>query len=77
MAISPAELFRDALTLPPEVRAALADSLLESLDAEIDPDAEDAWRTEIRRRLTDIDSGVVRMIPWDEARQVLQARLGR
>ncbi len=65
------------MTLPPEVRAALADSLLESLDAEIDPDAEDAWRTEIRRRLTDIDSGVVRMIPWDEARQVLQARLGR
>ena len=77
MTTSPAELFRDALSLPAEARAALADSLLESLDAETDDDVEDAWRIEINRRLVDMDTGAVRMIPWPEARQSLLSRLGR
>jgi hypothetical protein len=34
-----AELLRDALSLPAEARAALADSLLESLDVEVDDNA--------------------------------------
>jgi hypothetical protein len=39
-----AELLRDALSLPPEARAALVDSLLESLDVEVDDDAEARWQ---------------------------------
>jgi hypothetical protein len=58
-----AELLRDALTLPPEVRAALADSLLESLDDDVGDDAEEAWRKEIYQRLQQIDSGAVEPIP--------------
>jgi hypothetical protein len=38
-----AELLREALELPPEGRAALADSLLNSLDTETDPNVEQAW----------------------------------
>ncbi|NDJ12357.1 MAG: addiction module component CHP02574 family protein [Acidobacteriia bacterium] len=72
---SSAELFRDAMALPAEARAALADSLLESLDHEMDDDAEQAWSIEIRRRLSQIDSGVVAMIPWTEARQSLRSIL--
>ena len=37
-----AEILKEALTLPPEARAALADSLLDSLDTEVDEDAEAA-----------------------------------
>lgn len=74
----PAELFRDALSLPAEARAALIDSLLESLDdVQVDDDAEAAWRQEIYRRLQQIDSGAVRLIPWDDAQSRLWARIQR
>jgi len=72
-----AELLRDALALPPEARAALADSLLESLDAQVDEDAEAVWREEIHRRLTELDNGAVQLIPWDDARRRLWGRLPR
>ena len=69
------EILKEALALPPEARAALADSLWDSLDAEVDADAEEAWRREIRRRLVDLDSGAVAAIPWSEARPRLLAKL--
>ena len=72
-----AELLRDALSLPVEARAALIDSLLESLDAEVDDNAEEAWREEIYRRLRQIDSEAVKLIPWDDAQRRLWARLQR
>jgi putative addiction module component (TIGR02574 family) len=70
-----AELLRRALHLPEAARAALADSLWESLDHEVDEDAEDAWRQEIRRRLQEIDSGAVKLIPWVDIRRELLDRL--
>jgi putative addiction module component (TIGR02574 family) len=72
---SPAELLSEALHLPIEARAALADSLLDSLDAEVDADAEEAWRDEICRRLQEIDSGAVKLVPWQDAQRRLRARL--
>jgi putative addiction module component (TIGR02574 family) len=47
------------LKLPPAARAALADSLIDSLDSEVDEDAEEAWRSEIALRVRDLDSGAV------------------
>ena len=41
------EIFKQALSLPPEARAALADSLLDSLDTEVDEEAAEKWREEI------------------------------
>ena len=72
-----AEVLRDALALPPEARAALVDSLIESLDRVIDEGAEEAWLEEIYRRLQQIDSGAVQLIPWEDARRRLRTRLGR
>jgi putative addiction module component (TIGR02574 family) len=69
------EILKEALTLPSETRAALADSLWDSLDREVDADAEEAWRKEIQRRLTELDSGAVAAIPWFEARSRLLAKL--
>ena len=70
-----AELLKDALSLPPEGRAALADSLLESLDQEIDADAEQAWLEEIQKRLREIENGAVELLPWEEAERRLWAKL--
>lgn len=52
------------LALPTEDRAALAESLLASLDARVDEDAEAAWVTEIGRRVAELDARTVRTIPW-------------
>jgi putative addiction module component (TIGR02574 family) len=71
----PAELLREALALPPEARAALVDSLIESLDPTIEEGAEEAWRREIRARLEQIDSGTVKLVSGRDARQRLRDRL--
>ncbi len=62
-------ILKEALKLPPEGRAALAGSLLDSLDEQpLDRDTESAWETEIALRLQEIDEGKVNLIPWAEAR---------
>lgn len=63
----------EALRLPEPERAALAGELIESLDAEVDVDAEAAWATEIHRRVEDLRAGRARTIPWAEARRRIQA----
>jgi putative addiction module component (TIGR02574 family) len=69
------EILKEALALPPEARAALADHLWDSLDEEVDPDVEESWRQEIRRRIAQLDSGAIAAIPWSEARARLLAKL--
>jgi putative addiction module component (TIGR02574 family) len=68
-----AQLLHEALELPPEQRAALADSLLGSLDSDVDPDAEQAWRDEIERRVASVDDGSANLVPWSD----VYARLHR
>ncbi len=63
----PSKLLEEALKLPPDERAALADSLLRSLEGPVDPVVDAAWRAEIRRRVADLDAGAP-TIPWAEAR---------
>jgi putative addiction module component (TIGR02574 family) len=69
------DLLKKALALPPEGRAALAGSLLESLDEEVDASAEEEWSQEIARRIEEIDSGKVKPIPWEAARREIAAIL--
>jgi putative addiction module component (TIGR02574 family) len=69
------ELLKEALALPAEARAALADCLLDSLDVEVDADAEAAWQREIQRRMAELDSKAVLPIPWSEVRSRLIATL--
>ena len=69
------ELLEKALALPPEARAALAGSLLDSLDDTVDAAAEDEWNKEIARRIEELDSGKVKPIPWAEARRQISAVL--
>jgi len=62
------DILKQALRLPPEARAALAGSLLDSLDEPLDRDAESAWEAEVASRVREIDEGKVTLIPWAEAR---------
>ena len=66
----------DLLTLPVESRASLAHALIESLDDDIDADAESLWAEEIRRRDAEIRAGTAIMKPADqvvrEARELLR-----
>ena len=68
-----AEILKEALALPTEARAALAGSLLDSLDTDVDEDTE-PWATEVNRRVAELDSGAVKTVPWVEVRRRLAAR---
>ncbi len=62
------ELSAQAKRLPRKDRARLAEELLDSLREVADPDAEAAWKREIERRVAEIDSGAVDLIPAEEVR---------
>ncbi len=66
-----AELLKEALDLPPAERAALAGSLLRSLEDVVDEDAEAAWDSEISRRVQELDRGKVKPVPWADTRRRL------
>jgi putative addiction module component (TIGR02574 family) len=67
-------LFRDASELSENDRATLAGLLIESWEAEPEPDVETAWLAEIERRVADVESGAVETIPWEEVRRRLLDR---
>jgi putative addiction module component (TIGR02574 family) len=57
----------EALALPSEARALLADRLVESLDPAEDGYIHGLWATEANRRLHELRSGHVMGIPGEEA----------
>jgi putative addiction module component (TIGR02574 family) len=59
------ELSHKARALPPEDRVRLAEELLASVQ-EVSPEVEAAWDEEIRRRVAEIDSGKVKLVPAEE-----------
>jgi len=69
-------LLEQALQLPAEARAALAAELIESLDEQVDSDAEAVWAEEIRRRVELLRSGQATTIPWSIARRRILSAAG-
>jgi putative addiction module component (TIGR02574 family) len=76
MALERNEILEQALKLPDSDRAAIAEELLSSLDGE-EPDAEVelAWQKEVARRLSDLESGRARTVPWEKVYADLRASL--
>ena len=60
------KLISDALGLPREVRAFLAEKLLESLDFEESFEVSPEWRHEIERRCAELDTGAKDHIPGEQ-----------
>ena len=69
------ELKEKAAQLPEDDRAALALSILESLDGPADSDVEEAWRVEIERRIGQLERGEVQLISGEEVLARLRRRL--
>jgi putative addiction module component (TIGR02574 family) len=61
------EIFREAMALPADARAELTERLVESLAQDISPEITTAQLTEVRRRIAQVESGEVELIPGDEA----------
>ncbi len=54
----------------------MAVALLESLEPAVnEAEIEQAWHEEVQRRLAAVDSGEAELIPWEEVRRQLFARL--
>lgn len=68
------ELFKQASILSEKERATLAGLLIESLETEVDPDVEEAWRVEIERRVAELDAGTVKTVPWETVKARLLQR---
>ena len=67
------KLEAEALKLTPGERAALAQRLLASLEE--DTEIEDAWAQEVERRIAEVESGAVQVIPIEEALARVRAAL--
>ena len=67
----------EALSLPSEARALLADRLVESLDPAEDGLIHQIWATEAQRRLQELRTGQVVGIPGDQAIAKLQKKYSR
>lgn len=75
MAVSPTEemVFSAALALPEQSRAQLADMLWTSLPEErldlcVPEEVRQGWAEEARRRMQDVQTGNVSLLPGDEVR---------
>ncbi len=53
------KIVSEALGLPPQARAFVAEKLIESLDAEGEAELSPAWRAEVQKRCREIDQGLV------------------
>lgn len=70
------DLLKRALSLPVDERAALANTLLESLDQandQVDDSVDEAWDKEVARRMKDLEAGRAVNVPWEELHHKLLA----
>ena len=65
MSMTVAQIAEEALALPSEARALLADRLVESLGAD-KAEVQELWIVEALRRRDDVRSGRVKTIPSEE-----------
>lgn len=63
----------EVLKLPAGERAALAQFLIASLDE--DAEVEEAWATEVERRVSEIEAGTMPLIPIADALAQVRAAL--
>ena len=77
MATTIERLAQQALKLPSESRAKLADLLVESLDVEELGEVDRSWMAEAKRRRDEVRDGRVKTIPGDRARRRVRDSLRR
>ncbi len=68
------EIFGAALSLPPGLRAMLAEHLLKSLDSTKQAEIDALWAEEAEKRVQDIEQGRVTLIPGEHVLRELRSR---
>lgn len=68
------DLLKRALALSVDERAALANTLLDSLE-DREASVQAAWDDEVARRMQDLQAGRAVTVPWEELHQELLAML--
>lgn len=66
------DLLKRALALPVDQRAALANTLLDSLET-TNQSVEEAWDEEVARRMEDLKAGKAVTVPWEKLHRELLA----
>lgn len=66
---------REALSLPVQVRAELAEQLLSSLDALSEAEIEQLWLQEAVRRADEMDRGLTQRVTAEEVQRQAQSLL--
>jgi putative addiction module component (TIGR02574 family) len=66
------DLLKRALALPVDERAALANTLLDSLETP-NQSVEEAWDAEEARRMEDLKAGKAVTVPWEQLHRELLA----
>ena len=66
------DLLKRALALSADERAALANTLLDSLEG-TDETVQEAWDNEVARRIADLKAGKAVTVPWEELHRELLA----
>lgn len=66
------DLLKRALALPVAERAALANTLLDSLEV-TGESVQEAWDEEVARRIEDLKAGKALTVPWEELHRELLA----
>jgi putative addiction module component (TIGR02574 family) len=77
MKLTVEQIVAEALGLPSEARALLADRLVESLDPAEDGHVRQLWMEEALRRRDEVRSGRVPTIPAEQAFAQVRRALGR
>jgi putative addiction module component (TIGR02574 family) len=70
-------LMKEALELPREARALIAEKLLESLDFEEPFEISPEWKEEIARRCREIEDGTVDLVPGEQVLKEAAEKLPR
>ena len=71
------QIVEAASHLPREQVAEVVDRLMLTLHAAADPEIEDSWKLETRRRLADLESGQIQAIPGDVVSDRIRKIVGR
>jgi len=66
------DLLKRALALSPDERAALANTLLDSLESS-NESVQEAWDQEVARRIEDLKKGKAVTVPWEQLHRELLA----
>ncbi len=72
MSAETSDLLRRALALPVDERAALANTLLESIEPPTQS-VQEAWDAEVARRIDDLKAGKAVTVPWEDLHRELLA----